>query len=145
MFLNIKTLLTMVLVSLSVSAQAANLERLETGRYELTSGEKNLCSNFTVTEATRQSKKVTFGGFYGFEVRNSDHNVESDLDASCEFREQNRLSEEDNSTVLVRINEEICKGKLRSRTVSEAKIREGEIEIHHQVGGAELNCIWIKK
>lgn len=145
MLLKIKTLMTLALVSFSLSAQAASLTNLEAGRYTFVSGEKHVCRDFSVSESTKSAKRILIGGFYGFEIMNSNHTIESDLDATCEFREQNRVgTNEEGDTVLSRTNEEYCKGNLRSKTVSEATIRAGEISVRHQVGGADYTCVWKK-
>lgn len=145
MLLKIKTLMTLALVSFSLSAQAAPIANLETGRYTFVSGEKHVCRDFTVTEGMKTAKRIMIGGFYGFEVLKSEYIRESDLDETCEFREQNRVNtNEEGNTVLLRVNEEYCKGNLRSKTVSEATIRAGEISVRHQVGGADYTCIWKK-
>ncbi|NUN06316.1 MAG: hypothetical protein HUU57_11195 [Bdellovibrio sp.] len=146
MLLKMKTLMTMALVSFSLSAaQAASLADLETGRYTFSSGEKHVCNDFTVTESMKTAKRIMIGGFYGYEILKSDYIRESDLDETCEFHEQNRVNTNDNGDmVLLRINEEFCKGNLRSKTVSEATIRAGEISVRHQVGGADYTCIWKK-
>lgn len=144
MFLSIRTLVAVTLTCFSLSANAARTTALEAGQYTLTSGEKGLCRNFSVSESDLGSKRLSLGGFYDFEVGNSSHAVESDLDPACEFREQNRVQDRGTETVLVRVNEEYCKGALRSKTVSEATLRAGEIQIRHQVDGAEIICVWNK-
>ena len=145
MLIKIKTLMTMALVALSFSAEAARIQNLETGRYTFVSGEKHVCSDFTVTENMKNAKRIIIGGYYGYEVMNSEYNRESDLDETCRFIENNSIeTTAEGDTLLTRINEETCKGKLRSKTISEATIRAGEITVRHQIGGADYTCVWKK-
>nr|WP_295900572.1 hypothetical protein [uncultured Bdellovibrio sp.] len=144
MLLNIRTTLAVALTFLSFSAHAQKAAFLEAGKYQLTSGEKALCRSLSISESDLQAKRLSIGGLYDFEVGNSNHNIESDIDPDCEFREQNRVQNRSNDTLLVRINEEYCKGTLRSKTVSAAVITPNEIQIRHQVDGAEVNCVWQK-
>ncbi|WP_374074908.1 hypothetical protein [Bdellovibrio bacteriovorus] len=144
MLLNIRTILAVTLTCLSFSAHAQKAAFLEAGKYQLISGEKALCRSLSISEGDLQAKRISIGGLYDFQVGNSVHSIESDIDPECEFREQNRIENRSNETVLVRVNEELCKGTLRSKTVSAAMIRPNEIQIRHQVDGAEVNCVWQK-
>lgn len=144
MFLKYITPVFFLLVSPTLMAQAGTI--IAAGSYELISGEERICQDFSISEKQAQGKQVAIGSFYRFETMNSIHSIESDIDAACEFKEQNRREIVDGKTLLTRINEEFCNGKLRSRTVSIAAISENEISLRHSVGaGANLTCTWKKR
>lgn len=145
MFLNFKTLFALALTLLSTpSSFAQKISILEAGSYELVSGEKRLCGDFSLSERDINARTLTVGNLYNFEKSNSSHNIESDIDPSCEFREQNKRTEvSSQEVVLTRINAELCKGKLRSKTVSKVLIRPQEIQVQHQVDNADpYSCVW---
>lgn len=142
MFLSIRTLLTVTLVGFGISAQA-KVNTLSAGNYSLVEGEKNLCLNFSLSERDAQAKQISLGGLYSYETVNAARSIESDIDPACEFREQSHRDEQGEVTVLTRVNEEYCKGRLRSRTVSTASIRHDEIQVRHEISGAPaFTCVW---
>jgi hypothetical protein len=145
MFLKQKNFLVIMLIGFCFTAQAQPPTSLAAGTYRLDSGVARLCPNFSVTESETFSKSITVGSLYSFEAENSNHNLESDLDSNCEFREQNRRVRDGDETKLTRINEEWCKGKIVSTTVSAAVINHDTIEVRHEIKSAEpYTCVWRK-
>lgn len=147
MFLKLKSAVLAVSLLFTSVGFAQTITTLDTGSFVLVKGEKELCRNFAIKEADLFSKKFEFGGFYRFEVANSDYNVESDLDPNCTFREQNRkVIVSSSETTLIRVNEEICKGQVSNRTTSKASLRQDEIQISHELNGIDpYICIWKRK
>lgn len=147
MFLKIKSALFVVSLLFTSMGFAKTITTLDTGNFILVKGEKGLCRNFAILEADLFSKRFEVGGFYRFEVANSDYNVESDLDPECTFREQNRkVIVSSSETTLIRVNEEICKGQVSSRTTSTASLRQDEIQISHELNGVDpYICLWKRK
>jgi hypothetical protein len=145
MLLNVKTFIVITLIGLS--AQAQKITSIGAGSYTLDSGEKNLCADFSLSDKDASAKNISIGGRYIYETVNSTHNVESDIDSNCEFREKNlREDHGDSETTLTRVNEEYCKGNLRSRTTSIATLRPNEIELHYEIEGADpYTCLWKKQ
>lgn len=146
MFLNLKLCITLTLTFVSLAAPAQSIIFLTPGQYDVVTKEEPLCYSFSMSEKETQARHVSFGRLYDFEVRNSVVSIESDIDPTCEFKEQNRRENLEDKTVLTRINEEYCKGKLRSRTVSTASISDTEISVRHEIDKAEpYTCIWKKQ
>lgn len=145
MFLKLCALIFISFTSIISVAQTKSVE-LQTGSYELATGVEMLCSDFTLNEKDLQSKSILIGGQYAFETKNSTHVIESDIDPECEFREQNVRENSENGTALTRINEEYCKGSLRSKTISTATFDKSTITVSHQVdAAAAYTCIWKKQ
>lgn len=145
MFLKQKIILAIMFIGVCFTAQAKQITELEAGSYKLSSGEKRLCPDFLVSKKESSSKSITVGGLYSFETTNSSYNMESDIDPACRFIEKNKREEKNNETLLTRINEEVCKGKLRSRTISVAVIQRDSIQVRHEIQGAEpYTCVWSK-
>ncbi|MGZ3773219.1 MAG: hypothetical protein ACXVCY_02370 [Pseudobdellovibrionaceae bacterium] len=128
------------------SANAGNrTEILSPGFYKLMSGDKNLCSDFQVSKKMSSAKSINLAGKYLFETVNSTFNTKSDNDPNCKFTEQNKREDTSNKTQLTRINEEFCKGKLISKTVSIVTLQSNTIELRHEIQGAEpYTCVWKK-
>lgn len=145
MFLKCKTVVVILLTILSGSVHARQSILLEAGEYQLVSGEKHLCRNFTLSQKETLGKYITIADQYGFEVGKSHHVIESDIDPQCEFREENRLENTANETLLVRLNQEYCRAKLRSSTRSEVRIQTQRIELRHEIDGASYTCVWEKQ
>ena len=147
MFLNnSKSLLIAVFSLVCVSAQAQKITALSAGGYVLSSGPKNLCPNFSFSEASATGKSISVGTRYSYETHNSTHDVQSDIDAECEFREQNVREDRSGEVVLTRTNEEVCKGNRVSITVSTATINPTEVQVRHEIEGAPAyTCIWKKQ
>ncbi|XGC80163.1 hypothetical protein ACES2L_12605 [Bdellovibrio bacteriovorus] len=129
------------------SAQAQTLTLLEAGRYELVDGEKELCADeLNFSEKAVTQKSLALGGSYRFDAKNSQKIVESDLDANCEFREQT-IHEKNSAdeTTLVRINQEVCAGKITSNIKSTATVSKLKLELTHDIQGSlPYTCIWKK-
>lgn len=150
-----KTLLLATLTCLSFSAFAQKLP-LQSGDFKLDTGDKRLCSDFTLpTDA--ESLKYIYLGEYAYQAVNSSHDVQSDINPNCEFKEKTtREDHGDFESVITRVNEEDCKimnasgtwsGKWRQRshTVSTATLRREKIQITHQVDKAEpYTCTWLR-
>lgn len=144
MFLKLCVLIFISFTSIISVAQTKSVE-IQTGSYELATGVEMLCSDFTLNEKDLQSKSILIGGQYAFETKISTHVIESDIDPECEFREQNLRENSENGTTLTRINEEYCKGNLRSKTISTATFDKSTITVRHQVdAAAAYTCIWKK-
>lgn len=145
MLLKLSVLILVSSISIITSAQTTPIE-VTAGDYALESGAESLCRNFDLSENDVQGKTVTIGDQYNFEKKISTHQVESDIDEECEFREQNLRKNSDTQLILTRINEEYCKGSLRSKTVSTATFSENTITVHHQVDTAPAyTCVWKKQ
>lgn len=146
MFLNLKITLLLALTFTSLTAPAQASFLVGAGDYNLVTGNEALCPDFSVSEGAARAGQIILGGLYAFELRNSVHSIESDIDPTCEFKEQNLRENYGDKTVLTRINEEYCKGKLRSKTISTATITTEQISVRHEVDNAEpLNCLWKKQ
>lgn len=141
MLLNLKVLLVSLTCGMAFSAQAESV--LKAGNYRLVSGDKGLCLNFSISKSDAAAKNLVLGGLYSFEVGNSNHVIESDLDPECVFKEQNERIDEGEETKLTRINEEVCKGKTVSRTVSTAMFGNGAIKLRHEIQPeVAYSCEW---
>jgi hypothetical protein len=97
--------------------------------------------------ADLHARVLNIGARYAFITLNSSRSVESDIDANCEFREQSvRNEEKQNELTLSRLNEEVCSGKVASRTLSTLVVRAGELSLtHHIAGAAPYTCVWKKR
>ncbi len=146
MFLKLSALITISFASMIATAQVATAE-IQAGKYELKTGVDILCNDFSLNEKDLQYKTINIAGQYAFETKNSTHVIESDIDPECEFREQNLRENADGLPLtLTRINEEYCKGKLRSKTVSTVTFAGNTITVQHQVdAAAAYTCIWKKQ
>jgi hypothetical protein len=128
------------------SAQAQKITVLSAGGYVLTSGPKNLCASFSFSAASATAKSISIGTRYSYETVNSTHNIQSDIDADCEFRETNAREDRTGEVILTRTNDEICKGNRVSRTLSTATIHPTEVQVRHEIEGAPAyTCIWKKQ
>lgn len=150
----LKKALLAIIVGTSLSAEAKPLSLLESGDYKLISGDKNLCSDFSIDSNDLKAKTLSISASYPFETTNSKHTEESEFDDACVFKEEN-IREDDNTKIkLVRINEEICTRKqskktaivtIESKTISTAIIKPGEIVLIHKVDDAEpYTCVFKK-
>lgn len=142
MLLKMRSLLLLIVGIISFSATAQKAEFLQAGKYSAIMSDKNLCPNFTLVNEDFNDGNVTIAKQYNFILKNSKHLVESDIDPSCQFKEINKIENKPDRTILNRINEEYCSGKLRSKTNSEVEITKQEIKLRHQIDGAEINCLW---
>lgn len=146
MLLKMKTLFLVASILIGFTAQAQN-RLVEAGSYELKSGPKNLCNSFPISKRDLDGKSITISGSYTYQYQNSVSVLESDIDPDCEFREENQRSGNASTELtLTRTNEEVCSGKLHSRTVSTLTLRPGEIKVVHATeGDAPYTCEWKKK
>lgn len=143
---HIYTTLAIIVSLVHISAHAEDASLLENGVYKLTSGEEALCPSFIVKESKSPAKQIAISSLYVFSTKNSTKTIESDLDPECEFKEENRRENEGSKVVLTRINEEICRGKVVSKTKSIATISSEEVSVHHVVDESEPSiCIWRNK
>lgn len=137
------------IIALSFSAMAGTLpvESLEPGSYQLVSGDKELCMNFSLSEKQLKASTLEIGKRYTFELKAGQENLPSDLDKKCTFKE-NSLREDTGirQTILTRINQEICSGKVKSTTKSTVTLSRGEVQlVHHMDGDLSYECLWKKK
>lgn len=136
-------------LTLSTSAKTDNFSSaLEIGTYQLLSGDKELCGKkVEISKNDLKGKTLFIGSLYSYELKNSQYQIESDIDPECEFKETNtREDVGNNRVVLIRINKELCKGNMRSTITSTATLTPGEIEVRHEIDSAEpYTCRWQKK
>lgn len=145
MFLKLSALIFISFTSLISTAQTKSVE-IQAGSYELETGVEMLCGEFTLNANDIQSKSILIGGQYAFETKLSTHVIESDIDPECEFREQNLRENSESGLTLTRINEEYCKGSLRSKTISTATFEKETISVRHQIDAAPAyTCVWKKQ
>lgn len=143
MFLNLKFTLLLALTVTCMTTHAQDRFFIEPGIYRLESGEKDLCPNFEMSQKASYERNIQIGRIYGFELRNSIHTIESDIDPACEFREQNKREDLTDKTVLTRVNEEYCGGKLRTKTVSRAVVKGDKISVRFELDNAQpIICVW---
>lgn len=142
----LKSFVASLIVFSSFAAQAQKIQTLSAGTYVATSGPQHLCGSFSLSDKDASAKTLALGAQYSYETRNSNRNTQSDLDESCEFREQNTREDRSQEVVLTRTNEEVCKGNVSSRTFSRATVTSDEIQIRHEIDGAvAYTCIFKKQ
>ena len=148
MFLNFKTTALLLISTFAVvSAQAENNLKLEVGEYEVASGPSHLCANFEVNSRDLERKSIKVGDKYVFDLEISSHDVQSDLDQACKFKEQNGVGEsESGEVILKRLNQEVCAGEVKSSTIAVATLGSEKVKLDFKIEGAEpFVCIWKKK
>ena len=149
MFLDFKKLAVIFAgIFISASGYAAGIDALDAGEYKLKSGDKELCAeSFEISAKQLKSSNLIIAGVYMFELKSGNTETVSDLDAHCVFKEKS-LREDTGvtETKLKRVNQELCSGKVKSLTTSQATITRGEIRVLHKVDNAEpYECVWKKK
>lgn len=138
--------LTIVISFAQFSAYAEEAPLMESGHYSPISGEASLCPSFTVKELKSQKKQISISSLYVFSTTNSIKTIPSDLDPECDFKEENRRENQNSKIVLTRINEEVCRGKIVSKTKSTATISSEGVAVRHEVDDSEPSvCIWKNK
>lgn len=148
MLLKIKLLFVLLLLAISSIALAQKINFLQVGVYqsiESMDDNKKLCPEFEILKQDLSNNNISFSGLYNFELKNSKHLVDSDIDPNCQFKEVNTIENKTDRTVLIRVNQEICKGQIQSNSESKIEITNAEIKLHHKIDGAALDCIWRKK
>lgn len=146
MFPKLNVLLITSIIFSAHFTLARNTLLAEPGTYKLIEGESQLCQSFSLSEKDLISRSVSLGSLYSYETKNALYAIESDIDPTCEFKEVNQRLDSSGQTVLTRTNEEFCRGKLRSRTVSTASLTGTKIVIAHQIDRAqEYKCVFIKE
>lgn len=146
MFSKLSFLSALVATTLSFKVSARELLSLEPGSYTLIEGDRQLCQNFSLSERDLLGSAISLGSLYAYDTKNSIHAIESDIDPACEFKEVNQRESTGGQTILTRTNEEFCRGKLRSRTISIANLNGNKIVITHHIDRATpYKCTWIKE
>lgn len=119
---------------------------LEAGHYRLVEGSDKLCRSFTISPKDLQARVLNVGGRYTMIMRNARRQVESDLDANCEFVEEATKETSDVDTVLTRANSELCGGVTKSKTISKFLFRGDRIWLDHAIQNGTRNvsyrCAW---
>jgi hypothetical protein len=146
MFSKLKILLIAAITSTSSVTLAGTSLTLEPGSYKLIEGDRQLCQSFSLSTKDLDGRSISFGNLYSFEINNSLREIESDINPSCEFKEINQRLDDDGQTIISRTNEEFCREKLRSRTVSTATLSGNKIMIVHQIDQAQAyKCLFSKE
>jgi hypothetical protein len=144
MLSKVKHIALLALVFSVTAAQAATISNLTLGKYSLVSGDKNLCDEFEVIQKDITDKKVKLGAKEFFALQDETSKEASDLDANCEFKQTSTRKDSGAETVLSRTNEELCKGKLQSKSVATATIKAKEIKIVFLDNGKPLGTCHYK-
>lgn len=135
------------LAAVFAEAQASReFPGLEVGTYRLVEGPDKLCRAFTIQASDLKARVLNVGGRYSMLMRNAKRQVESDLDANCEFIEEATKEVSDVDTVLTRSNSEVCGGVVKSKTVSKFMFRGERVWLDHAIQDGPRNatyrCTW---
>lgn len=132
--------------SFAIAQSGREFPGLETGNYRLVEGDEKLCQAFSIHPRDLKERVLNVGGRYKMLMRNAKRQVESDLDANCEFIEEATKEVSDVDTVLTRSNSEVCGGVAKSKTVSKFLFRGDRVWLDHAIQDGPRNvsyrCFW---
>ncbi|MBX3019901.1 MAG: hypothetical protein KF767_18585 [Bdellovibrionaceae bacterium] len=132
--------------ALSFAQNPREFPGLETGSYRLVEGNEKLCQSFSIRPSDLKERIINVGGRYQMLMRNAKRQVESDLDANCEFVEEATKETSDVDTVLTRSNSEVCGGVAKTKTVSKFLFRGDRVWLDHAIQDGPRNvsyrCAW---
>lgn len=150
MFLKV-CLTTLCGVFLAQNSLAAELlPGFAPGKYELVSGDKILCENFSLDKKDLEQTVINIGGRYPMRNQRSKSVLDSDINPRvCEFRQTTDRSTSVNETTLVRINGEYCQNERKFESESRVRFRADRIHLEHitfEKGHEETyTCEWTRR
>ena len=116
------------------------------GSFRMISGDTAWCHDFTVNAGALRRGRLAVGTKFEFFATEMRRSILSDIDPNCRFVEHTRReASADHGVELVRVNEEHCGDRLRSRVASTLSLgpASGEIRLRHELSSAQvLECAW---
>jgi hypothetical protein len=135
-------------VSVGTFAVAAPLPGLEAGHYGLVEGSPKLCAPYRLSELDLQSPRITVGGRYALILKNARKQIESDLDANCEFIEEATKAVSGAESTVTRTNSEVCGQSVKSKITSKFTFRGEQVILDHQIQEETrqvgYRCVWAR-
>jgi hypothetical protein len=113
----------------------------EVGRYIRVKGSEKICSDFTLTAGDLKRGKIVIDARNEFSLRASNVAVKSDLDPTCEFREENSIKIDGDETVLIRTDIEVCENRVKYEEVQRLVLRPGIIELESKVTSQNISSV----
>ncbi|WP_413575378.1 hypothetical protein ACLVWU_13735 [Bdellovibrio sp. HCB290] len=145
MFSKIITLLSLAMIAFSSVAFAESIPKLTPGKYELTSGDEEYCQALEITKKDITDRYLTIGKDR-FSLRNQEIKEPSDFDTSCEDQLISTREDVDTSTTLVKINKEVCKGRITTTSLKSVVVTADTITINQKKDQKDLGtCVFTKK
>ncbi|WP_340596607.1 hypothetical protein [Bdellovibrio sp. GT3] len=133
------------MIAFSGVAQAQSIPDLTLGTYKMTSGDEDICNDFEIAKRDLKLKTLTVGTDI-LPLKNEDIKMQSDLDDNCEFTQSNTRMDDSSSTVLTRVDKEICQGQVRSDSTTIVKIKAKEITVTYKKDNRDLGtCVYKTK
>ncbi|WP_413293055.1 hypothetical protein ACLSU7_16815 [Bdellovibrio sp. HCB185ZH] len=145
MFSKVITLLSLAVISFSSVAQAESIPTLSLGKYELTSGDEEYCSELEVKKSDITDTYLKIGKDR-FSLSNKEFKEPSDFDTSCEDHLISTREDNDTSTKLTRIVKEVCKGSIKNSSLKSVIVTAQTITINQKKDQKDLGtCVFTKK
>ncbi|WP_413558118.1 hypothetical protein [Bdellovibrio sp. HCB209] len=144
MFSTVKALILSSIIVLTGVAHAETVPVLSFGKYKLTSGDDLICNEIDMQKRDLRDKNLRVG-IDIMPIVNEDVRMQSDLDANCEFTQKSTRTDDASSTTLVRIDNEICQGQVKSDSMTTVKITSSTITVSYKRDGSDLGtCVYTK-
>jgi hypothetical protein len=145
MFSKIITLLSLAMITFSSVAFAESIPKLTLGKYELTSGDEDYCPELEITKQDITDRYLTIGKDR-FSLRSHEIKEPSDSDKSCEDQLISTREDDDTSTTLVKINKEVCKGRIKNSSLKSVIVTADTITFNQKKDQKDLGtCVFTKK
>ncbi len=145
MFSKIITLLSLAMITFSSAAFAESVPKLNLGKYELTSGDEEYCQDLEITKRDLTDSYLTIGKDR-FSLRNHEIKEPSDFDMSCEDQLISTREDSDTATTLVKINKEVCHGRIKTSSLKSVVVTADTITINQKKDQRDLGtCVFTKR